>query len=206
MAQASPPSADDIAYIRQLSESGARAPLIGGRFMAWWGFLLVVAYIAQHLATTGQIGDGKFIFGIIWGGFALLGVSGQLLLARGLAGKPGQGSAGNLAMRAVWVAGALSIGAMVVGTGIISDARVAGIRPWDFIVPVAFAVYACALGVTGALAGNFILKLAAAVAVLMVGLFTALIQQPERYLLVAAGVAATVMLPGLLLVRAEPKG
>ena len=31
---ASQPSADDIAYIRQLSESGARAPLLGGRFTA----------------------------------------------------------------------------------------------------------------------------------------------------------------------------
>ena len=206
MPQASPPSADDIAYIRQLSESGARAPLIGGRFMAWWGFLLVIAYLGQHLATTGQIGDGKFIFGIIWGGFALLGVGGQLILARGIRGKPGQGSAGNLAMRAVWFAGASSIGAMVIGTAIISDASVAGIRPWDFIVPVAFAVYACALGVTGSLAGNAVLKLAAVLAVLMVGLFTALIEQPERYLLVSAGVAATVLLPGLLLVRAEPKG
>lgn len=206
MAQASQPSPDDIAYIRQLSESGARAPLVGGRFMAWWGFLLVVAYLAQHLATNGLIGDGATIFANIWGSFGLLGVGGQLLLARSIGDKPGQGSAGNLAMRGVWMAGAFSIGAMVVGTAIISDARVAGIRPWDFIVPVAFAVYACALGVTGSLAANGILKLAAGVAVIMVGLFTALIAWPERYLLVAGGVAVTVLLPGLLLMRAEPKG
>ena len=206
MTQTSQPSADDIAYIRHLSESGARAPLLGGRFMAWWGVLLVVAYLAQHLATNGVIGDGPAIFGIIWGSFGLLGVTGQLLLARSIGDKPGQGSAGNLAMRGVWMAGAFSIGAMVVGTALISDARVAGIRPWDFIVPVAFAVYACALGVTGSLAGNGILKLAAAAAVIMVGLFTALVQLRERYLLVAAGVAVTVLLPGLLLMRAEPKG
>ena len=206
MTQVSQPSADDIAYIRHLSESGARAPLLGGRFMAWWGLLLVVAYVGQHLAANGMIGEGAIIFGIIWGSFGLLGVTGQLLLARSIADKPGQGSAGNLAMRAVWVAGAFSIGAMVVGTAIISNPQLPGIRPWDFIVPVAFAVYACALGVTGALAGNGVLKLAAALAVVMVGLFTALIQLPERYLLVAAGVAGTVLLPGLLLMRGEPKG
>ncbi len=120
MAQASQPSADDIAYIRHLSESGARAPLIGGRFMAWWGFLLVVAYLGQHLAINGLIGDGRLIFGIIWGSFALLGLSGQLILARSIAGKPGQGSAGNLAMRSVWMMGALSIGAMVAGSAVIS--------------------------------------------------------------------------------------
>ena len=136
MAQASQPSADDLAYIRHLSESGARAPLIGGRFMAWWGLLLVLAYSAQHFATMGQLGSGPGIFGIIWGSFGLLGVGGQLLLARGLADKPGQGSAGNLAMRAVWVAGAFSIGAMVVGTaltdwpGVLSTlrARLAGFK------------------------------------------------------------------------------
>ncbi len=206
MIQASQPSVDDIAYIRQLSESGARAPLLGGRFMAWWGLLLVVAYLAQHLAANGLIGNGSTIFGIIWGSFGLLGLVGQLLLARSIGDKPGQGSAGNLAMRAVWTVGAFSIGAMVVGTAIISRPELPGIRPWDFIVPVAFAVYACALGVTGSLAGNKVLKLAAGLAVLMVGLSTALVQLPERYLLVAAGVALTVLLPGLLLMRGEPKG
>jgi hypothetical protein len=203
---ASQPGPDDIAYIRHLSESGARAPLIGGRFMVWWGLLLAIAYVAQHLAANRLIGDGNFVFGIIWGSFGLLGALGQVLLARGLSGKPGQGSAGNLAMRSVWTAGACSIGAMVVGTAIISDNRIPGPQPWDFIVPVGFAVYACALGVTGALAGNRILKLAAAGAVLTVGVFTALIRYPDRYLIVAAAVALTLMLPGLLLVRAEPKG
>ena len=206
MTQVSQPSPEDIAYIRQLSESGARAPLLGGRFMAWWGLLLVVAYLGQHLAANGMIGNGSTIFGIIWGSFGVLGMTGQWLLARSIGDKPGQGSAGNLAMRGVWTAGAFSIGAMVVGTAIISRPELPGIRPWDFIVPVAFAVYACALGVTGSLAGNRILKFAAALAVVMVGLFTALIQWPERYLLVTAGVALTVLLPGLLLMRAEPRG
>ena len=119
MAQTSQPSADDIAYIRHLSESGARAPLFGGRFMAWWGFLLVVAYLGQHLAINGLIGERNLIFGIIWGGFALFGVGGQLILARSIAGKPGQGSAGNRAMRSVWAMGAMSIGAMVVGCALI---------------------------------------------------------------------------------------
>ena len=206
MAQTSQPSADDIAYIRHLSESGARAPLIGGRFMAWWGFLLVVAYLGQHLAINGLIGERNLIFGIIWGGFALFGVGGQLILARSIAGKPGQGSAGNRAMRSVWAMGAMSIGAMVVGCALIPEQRLGGVWAWDFIVPVAFAVYACALGVTGSLAGNGLLKLAGVLAVVMVALFTALIQQPDRYLLVAAGAAATVLLPGLLLMRGEPKG
>ena len=100
----------------------------------------------------------------------------------------------------------MSIGAMVVGCALSPEQRLGGVWAWDFIVPVAFAVYACALGVTGSLAGNGLLKLAGVLAVVVVALFTALIQQPDRYLLVAAGAAATVLLPGLLLMRGEPKG
>ena len=204
---ASQPSSDDIAYIRHLSESGARAPLIGGRFTAWWGFLLIIAYVAMHLVVKGTIGPPNMMLAIIWGGFGLLGMIGQFVLARSMHGKPGAGSAGNLAARSVWTAAALAIGAMVAGSAFISDGNGMGPgpRPWDFIVPVAFAVYACAQYVTGALAGNRMLKVAAWGAVLMVGLFTALSRWPDRYLLVAAGVALTVMIPGLLLVRAEPK-
>ena len=204
---ASQPSADDIAYIRHLSESGARAPLIGGRFTAWWGFLLVIAYIAMHFVVTGVLGPMNLMLAVIWGSFGVIGGVGQTVLARGIKDKPGAGSAGNLAVRAVWTAAALSILAMVVGSSLISDrsAPATGPHPWDFIVPVAFAVYACAQWVGGQLVRNRMLKMAAIGAIVMVGLFTALSRWPDRYLLVAAGVALTVMIPGLLLMRAEPK-
>jgi hypothetical protein len=39
----------------------------------------------------------------------------------------------------------------------------------------------------------------------MVGLFTGMILSPDRYLIAAAGIALTVLLPGLLLLRAEPR-
>jgi hypothetical protein len=97
---------------------------------------------------------------------------------------------------------------MVVGSALLPNGgdAAAGPHPFDFIVPVAFAVYACAQWVTGALAGNRMLKLAALGAIVTVGLFTALSRWPDRYLLVAVAVALTIMIPGLLLVRAEPKG
>jgi hypothetical protein len=209
MAQASQPDTDDIAYIRHLSESGARAPVIGGRFTAWWGFLLVVAYLGQHLVVNGVLTPPNMMLAIIWFGFGILGAIGQAVLARGMGSMPGAGSAGNLAARAVWTAAAWSIVAMVVGSSLIStDNRnmAAGPHPWDFVVSVAFAVYACAQYVTGSLAGNRMLKLAGAGAIVMVGLFTALSRWPDRYLLVAGGIALTIMIPGLLLVRAEPRG
>lgn len=203
------PGADDIAYIRQLSESGAKAPLIGGRFTAWWGLLLVAAYLGQHLVVKGVLAPPNRMLAIIWFGFGIAGGIGQVVLARGMKDKPGAGSAGNLAVRAVWTAAAWAIVAMVVGSSLISTGNsnlAAGPHPWDFIVPVAFAVYACAQWVGGALAGNPMLKLAAAGAIVMVGLFTAASAWPDRYLLAAGGIALTVLIPGLLLVLAEPKG
>ena len=195
-------STDDIAYVRQLAESAARAPLVGGRFMAWWGFLVTIAWTAQHFANNGTIGDGETIYGIIWIAFGVAGGLGQFLLARTMPERAGTGSAGNRAMRAAWFAAAASIGAMVVG--VIFASRDLGPALFDWIVPLAFAVYALAQIVTGVLAGNRILTTAGYGAVVMVGISAAFVLYSDRYLLAAAGAALTVMLPGLLLLRAEP--
>lgn len=203
MTQAAPASQDDLAYVRQLAESGARAPLIGGRFMAWWGLLVAIAWTAQHFAVNGMIGEGGAIFGIIWFSYGIAGMLGQILLSRSMPAKAGEGSAGNRASRSVWAAGAFAIGAMVVGVAILAQSGV-GYRVFDWIVPVAFAVYACALIVTGSLAGERIAVVAGYGAVAMVGLYTAFILHPDRYLIAAAGAAATVLLPGVLLMLREP--
>ena len=195
----------DIDYVRRLAESGAHAPLLGGRFMLWWGLCLTIAYVAHHLALTGAIGDGRMIFAWIWGAFSVAGVAGQLLLGRTMPAKPGAGSAGNRASRTVWMAAAAAIASMVAGT-ILAARSGAGPATFDWIVPVAFAVYASALIVTGTLARDSITRAAGAGAVVMVGLFTAMILSEQRYLLAAAGVFLTVFLPGLLLLKSEPRG
>jgi len=204
MTEATSASAADIAYVRQLAESGARAPLVGGRFMAWWGLMVSIAYTAHHLALKGMIGDGGTVFAFIWIGFAISGTLGQFMLARSMPAKAGAGSAGNRASHTVWAAGAFAIASMVVGC-VIAVRTGAGPATFDWIVPVAFAVYACALIVTGSLAGERIAVVAGYGAVAMVGLLTALILHPDRYLLAAGGVAATVLLPGLLLMLREPR-
>jgi hypothetical protein len=202
--QATQPTAEDIAYVRHLAESGANAPLLGGRFMAWWGLLVAIAYAAHHFALRGDIGDGRTIFGIIWMSFAVAGLLGQFALARTMPRKSGAGSAGNRASRAAWISAACGIVSVVAGAAIAAR-NGAGPGTFDLSVPVAFSVYACALIVTGSLAANRIIFAAGAGAILMAGLFTAFILHPDRYLLASLGVALTVLLPGLLLVWAEPR-
>lgn len=194
----------DLSYVRRLAESGAHAPLLGGRFMAWWGLLLTAAYGAHHLALAGALGGDTRIFPLIWGSFGILGIGGQLLLARSMPGKSGAGSAGNRASRVAWCAGALAIASMVAGTSV-AAASGGGPATFDWIVPVAFAVYACALLVTGALAKSRVTLAAGAGAIAMVGLYAASIHSADRYLLAAAGVFLTVLVPGLLLLKAEPR-
>jgi hypothetical protein len=202
--QASHSAPDDIAYVRQLAESGARAPLVGGRYMAWWGFLVTAAWIAHDHALGGGFGASPNKFGLIWMTFGIAGGLGQLILSNTMPAKPGGGSAGNRAMRAAWSAAAGAILSMVIGAVFAAELG-AGYGTVDWIVPVAFAVYASAQIVTGTLAGNRIVVGGGIVAVVMVGLFTAMIQHPDRYLIAAAGAALSVMIPGLLLLRAEPK-
>lgn len=202
--QARQSAPDDIAYVRQLAESGARAPLNGGRYMAWWGLLVTAAWIAHNHALAGGFGASGNKFGLIWMTFGIAGGLGQLILANTMPAKPGRGSAGNRAMGAAWAAAAAAILSMVIGAAV-AAATGQGYATFDWVAPVAFAVYASAQIVTGTLAGNRIVIGAGAVAVVMVGLFTALIQHPDRYLIAAAGAALSVMVPGLLLLRAEPK-
>jgi hypothetical protein len=204
MTEALDATRDDIRYVRQLAESGVNAPLLGGRFMAWWGLLLTTAYVTHHFALAGRIGDGESVFAIVWIGFSVVGLLGQWLLVRTMPAKAGAGSAGNRASRTVWFAAAAAIGSMVLGCAVAAGTG-AGPAAFDWIVPVAFAVYACALIVTGALAKNRVTIAAGVGAVAMVGLFTATILSPDRYLLAAAGIAVTVLLPGLILLRAEPR-
>ena len=195
---------DDIAYVRRLAESGAHAPLRGGRFLVWWGVLLTIAYIAHYFALRHHPSGEAPVFGIIWISFAVLGFAGQMVLAKSMRAGPGAGSAGNRASRVVWAAGAGAILAMVIGSAVAAQGP-AGPAAMDWFVPLAFACYACALMVTGCLAQDRTVTLAGWGAIALVGFSAALIASPYRYLLAAAGVALTVLLPGLILLMREPK-
>ena len=93
MANIARASESDIDYLRKLAESGANAPLLSGRYLAWWGLLVAIAYALQHFALNGRLGDPEKVGGMTWMGFMLVGVAGQFVLVRAMRAKAGSGSA-----------------------------------------------------------------------------------------------------------------
>lgn len=198
---------DDLEYIRDLAESGARAPLLGGRYLVWWGALVTLAYGAHYLMIQRIAGLQPQYIPWMWMGFLVLGLGGFfLLLALSPKSKPGRGSPGNQAEQVVWMFAGFSIFAFFVGATMGQLLPGAGepISP-NASLPMVFAVYAVSLAVTGHLADNGAMKLAGWAALVIVGFATAMQNRPELYLVGAAGAFFTVLLPGIALWRAEPK-
>lgn len=198
-------SRDDLDYLRDLAEAGDQAPLLSGRFLAWWGGVITIAYGLHYAIASGLTGFAPESVGIMWAITMVIALGGYFTLgAMFPRGKPGTGSAGNRA-DIVWMAGGLSIFAFFVGT---IPAVVMGSLPpstMNLSLPLVFSVYACGLLTTGALAGNTIMKVAAFLAIACVALTSFLAASTTVYLAAAFGVFLSVFLPGLALLRAEPR-
>ncbi len=198
---------DDLDYIRDLAEAGARAPLLGGRYLLWWGTLVTLGYLGHYLLAKGAFGLDISYVNYLWLGFMVLGLGGFFtLLLLAPKDKPGQGSAGNRAESVIWMFGGLSIFAFFIGGafgGLVLKTGTA-ISP-DASLPLVFAVYALALATTGALADNGVLKVAGWVALAFVAITSALQGRAELYLAASVAAALTVAIPGAMLMRAEPR-
>jgi len=196
---------DDLEYIREMADAGAHAPLLGGRFLAWWGGVITLAYGLHYLIASGRMGAGPETIGFMWMGMITLALAGYFLL--GLLfpkDKPGTSSPGNRA-DIVWMAAGFSIFAFFMGA---LPATVSGAMPpeaFNYSLPLVFAVYACSLMVTGSLARNRVLTTAAWAAIVLVGATTFLALQVEVYLVAMVGVFSCAFVPGILLLKSEPK-
>ena len=195
----------DLEYLRDLADAGAHAPLLGGRFLAWWGAVISVAYGLHYLIASGRIGGGPESVGFMWMIMMGVALAGYFILgALFPRNKPGSYSPGNRA-DIVWMAAGLSIFAFFMGA---LPATVLGEMPPEAInysLPLVFSVYACSLMVTGSLARNRILTTAAWAAIVLVGAMTFMAMKVEVYLVAMAGVFLCVFVPGLLLLKSEPK-
>jgi hypothetical protein len=196
---------DELDYIRSLAESGATAPLLSGRFLAWWGAMITLAYLGHYSLAKGAFGFGIEQVWLMWLAVIALALIGQfIMVAQFPADKPGRGSAGNRA-DIIWPIAGGSVGVFIIGTLIGVVFLGAPPYAYNWSLPLVFAVYACGLMVTGHLAGNAILVAAAWLALATVGVTAAFAMRAEVYLVAAGGIFLTVFMPGLILFAREPR-
>lgn len=194
----------DLDYLRDLAEGGAQAPLLGGRFLTWWGGVIALAYLGHYSILQGVGGFSLSALNWFWLAAIAIGLGGYFTLVALMPAKPGAGSPGNRAEPVVWRTAGLSIFALFLGLIASAFMDKPVLHP-DASVPFAFAVYAIGLATGGYLADNRVLSAASWLALGLVAVTGALYQTPQLYLAASAGVALTVLLPGIIMWRNEPR-
>jgi hypothetical protein len=202
-----PTLSDDLAYIRSVAESGARAPLLGGRFLAWWGGLLTLAYLAHYGLASGRLPLGEMAYFYMWGAFMLVGAAGYFALVRQVSpDTPGQASVGVQVEASVWKIAGFSLCAYFLALFLKTFTGGNAIAGFEHSLPLVFSAYAIALFTSGAMVDNRILKTAGYGALGMVALSAWFVGAAEIWAAAALGVFLTVFLPGVALMRREPRG
>ncbi len=196
---------DDLAYVREIAESGASAPLLGGRFLVWWGALVTAAYFGHYAIWTGVAGLTPVALPILWTGFIVVGLGGYFLLGRLFpADKPGASSAGNRVSANVWMASGFVLFSFFAGVTAKSYMDGAPSSGFAWSIPLVLGVYGISQLVSGLMSNTRWLVIAGYAAIGSVGVTCLLVDQAELYLVAGITAALTVLLPGILMVRDEP--
>ncbi|MEE4211218.1 MAG: hypothetical protein V2I43_18365 [Parvularcula sp.] len=194
----------DLAFLKRVAERGASAPLLGGRFLLFWGVMVMLADLAHYAVLKGMIGNGPAALGIVWSVFGVVGVAGSTVLGRTFPTKAGAGTVGNLVERDVWRMVGIATGFYVGGA--VAAISLGGVGPilMDTIQGVAFLLYAVAFAATGRAADVVWFRWASFLSLLLGTGALTLVGNPNLYLLGAAGVFVVAVVPGALLLMREP--
>lgn len=169
--------------------------------------MLSIAYIGHYLIASGATGLDNRALGFMWMGIMTLALIGFfILMAMMPKTKPGASSAGNRVERAIWAVSGSAIGVYYL-TLVLRTMITQEINPimFDAGVILAFAVYGVALVTSGKISSTKLMQFAGIGALITVSALTFTIGSVTLYAIAGIAVALTVFLPGLLMVRAEPK-
>lgn len=196
---------DDLAYVRDLAEAGERAPLLGGRFLTMWGALASVAYGLHYATAANLFGWPDVAFGWIWGTFMVLGIAGQAIMVRTIRNKPGSNSVGNRSEATVWMAGGFALFAYFLALIVKSFQTGVTAPGFESSLPIVFAIYGVGLITTGIMGKAKVQTYAGFGALAMIVLATWFDGTVEIWAVAALGAFLTVFVPGLIMMRQEPK-
>ncbi len=197
--------ADDLAYIRDLAQAGQKAPLLGGRFLAWWGGLTTLAYAGHYAIAEGLFGLPPIAFLFMWTGYILLGIGGSVAMQKSFSpNMPGAASTGNRVSALVWKASGYFLGTFFFGAFLRAVLSDAGADAFLWSVPMVLGVYGLAQFVAGTIGSSRPLILAGIAALGSVVPAVMLTGNNLVWLLGAVVAAGCVLLPGVILMRGEP--
>lgn len=195
----------DLAYLREMAEAGAKAPLLGGRFMAWWGGLASLTFLTHWAIVTGVLPLGWGVLLPMWIGFMAVGGFGQFLLVRSVRRKPGAGSIGNRVQGVVWP----SIGAALMAYffGILTGVYAGDLPPVFFntMLAVGFAGYGTGWMIDALISRQRILLMPATISLAASFACAAMIMTTSTYLVAAIGMLLGTFIPGFFLMAREPR-
>lgn len=195
----------DLAYLREIAEAGASAPLLGGRFMVWWGGLAGLTFLTHWAIVTGVLPLGWAVLLPLWIGFMAVGGAGQFLLVRTIRNKPGAGSMGNQVQGVVWPA--IGAALMAYFFGILAGVYLGGLPTIFFnsMLAVGFAGYGIGWMIDALISRQRILLIPALISFAATFACAAMMMTASTYLVAAAGMLIGTFLPGLWLMRREPR-
>lgn len=197
--------ADDLAYVREIAESGAKAPSLGGRYLVMWG-ILMSATMTMHWAIISNLVDfgGRTGLLFLWIGACVIGTIGNFVITGTMKSRPGGSAAHNKVDSVIWPVAGAGMFACFLGVTLAVSFRGAPPILFDILLPVAFLAYAVAFAGRAAFAGTAVSWGQVAGSVLLVALTIFLVGTPALYLVSAVGIFGLTVIPGILQIRAEP--
>ncbi|GAB4524054.1 MAG: hypothetical protein Kow00133_12160 [Amphiplicatus sp.] len=201
--------AAELSYVRALAEEGRAAPLVGGALYVLWGALTALAAFATWLAAMDapvfdRIGGWR-----IWVGAGLAGWALSFVLGGRAGRKPGAATVGNRTANAAWLAVGIFITLFFIVLSIVHDDYVQAGVPRYFLFslmfPVAFGLYGVAFFVTAVAARTVWFRHAAFAAWGFSVLCLFLLGSAHQMLAAGAGSLVCAVIPGIALMRREPK-
>lgn len=196
---------EDLAYVRDLAEAGQHAPLLGGRFLTFWGGLTTIAYFLHYSIAANMFGWPDLAYAWVWGVFIVMGGLGQAALVYTIRNKPGSNSVGNRAEATVWMAGGFAL-FVYFATLIVKSFVVGSTAPgFEASLPLIFAIYGTGLITSGVMANVKILTNAGYGSLAMIAVAIWFDGADISWAVASFGAFLTVFLPGLVMLRQEPK-
>jgi len=195
---------DDLAFLRALAEDGRRTPLLGGSLLAAAGGCYGLASLVQWLILARIVAVPPVTLFGVWTLAVAVHLSIQALLIRRLAAKPGVESTANRASRDAWSA---------VGVGCFALFAALAVASWKartdvligFAPSIVLVLYGAAWWVAASVSRLAWIRAVAAGAFATAIALGLLIGSTWVWLAYAAALVLLALVPGLALMRQEPR-